>query len=212
MTITAQFIFDFGSPNAYLVHKVLPSIEQRTGVKFTYVPILLGGLFKLTNNRSPAEAFAGIPNKQAYDRLEIKRFVERYGLHAFRSNPYFPVNTLKLMRGACAAQLTGEFERYVDEIYKAMWEDQLKMDEDEIFADVLTRAGLDVPRILEYSQDPAVKARLVENTQHAFNQGAFGSPSFLIGKELYFGKDRLREVEEEIERQKQGTGPHEGAL
>src|SRR6476661_3799406 len=109
MTISAQFLFDVGSPNAYLVHKVLPAVEKRTGVQFTYVPILLGGLFKLTNNRSPAEAFAGIANKQAYDKLEIRRFVERHNLHAFRSNPFFPVNTLKLMRGACAAQVPAEF-------------------------------------------------------------------------------------------------------
>lgn len=202
MTISAQFLFDVGSPNAYLVHKVLPAVEQRTGVQFTYVPILLGGLFKLTNNRSPAEAFAGIANKQAYDKLEIRRFVERHGLHAFRSNPFFPVNTLKLMRGACAAQVPAEFDRYVDVVFKAMWEDQLKMDDDAIFFEVLTKAGLDAPRLIEQSQEPAVKARLLANTQYAYDHGAFGSPSFLIGDELFFGKDRLRDVEEEIERQK----------
>ena len=206
MTISAQFLFDVGSPNAYLVHKVLPSIEQRTGVKFTYVPILLGGLFKLTNNRSPAEAFAGIANKQAYDKLEVKRFVERHGLHAFKFNPFFPVNTLKLMRGACAAQVLGEFDQYVDVIFKAMWEDQLKMDEDAIFFEVLTKAGLDARRIVGQSQEPAVKARLLENTQYAYDHGAFGSPSFLVGDELFFGKDRLRDVEEEIGRQKQAGG------
>lgn len=207
MTISAQFLFDVGSPNAYLVHKVLPSIEQRTGVKFTYVPILLGGLFKLTNNRSPAEAFAGIANKQAYDKLELRRFVERHGLHAFRMNPFFPVNTLKLMRGACAAQALGQFDRYVDVIFKAMWEDQLKMDEDAVFIDVMTSAGLDAQRIVEQSQEPTVKARLLENTQYAHDHGAFGSPSFLVGDELFFGKDRLRDVEEEIERQKQAGSP-----
>jgi 2-hydroxychromene-2-carboxylate isomerase len=203
MTIPTQFLFDVGSPNAYLVHKVLPSIEERTGVKFTYLPILLGGLFKLTNNRSPAEAFAGIANKQAYDKLEMKRFVERHGLHAFRMNPFFPVNTLKLMRGACAAQVLGEFDSYVDTIFKAMWEEQLKMDDDAIFFGVLTKAGLDASRIVELSQEPAVKARLLENTQYAYEHGAFGSPSFLVGDELFFGKDRLRDVEEEIGRQKQ---------
>jgi 2-hydroxychromene-2-carboxylate isomerase len=203
MPISAQFLFDVGSPNAYLVHKVLPSVEQRTGVKFTYLPILLGGLFKLTNNRSPAEAFAGIANKQAYDRLEMKRFVERHGLQAFRMNPFFPVNTLKLMRGACAAQVLGEFDRYVDAIFKAMWEDQLKMDDDAIFFEVLTKAGLDARRLVELSQDPSVKAKLLENTQYAYDHGAFGSPSFLVDDQLFFGKDRLRDVEEEIERQKQ---------
>ncbi|HEX8886307.1 MAG TPA: 2-hydroxychromene-2-carboxylate isomerase [Noviherbaspirillum sp.] len=203
MTISVQFLFDVGSPNAYLVHKVLPPIEQRTGVKFTYLPILLGGLFKLTNNRSPAEAFAGIANKQAYDKLEMRRFVERHGLHAFKMNPFFPVNTLKLMRGACAAQVLGQFDRYVDAVFKAMWEDQLKMDDDAIFFEVMTKAGLDAQRIVELSQEPAVKAKLLENTQYAYDHGAFGSPSFLVGDELFFGKDRLRDFEEEIGRQKQ---------
>lgn len=100
MPVSVEFLFDFGSPNAYFCHRVIPAIEARTGVRFSHLPILLGGLFKLANNRSPAEAFAGIPNKQAYDRLEIERFVARHGLRAYRFNAHFPVNTLKIMRGA----------------------------------------------------------------------------------------------------------------
>src|SRR5688572_25222262 len=98
--VTVQFLFDFGSPNAYLSHMVIPDIEMRTGARFEYVPILLGGLFKLTGNRSPAEAFAGIKNKQEYQRLELDRFVKGHGLSAFVPNPYWPVNTLQIMRGA----------------------------------------------------------------------------------------------------------------
>ena len=83
--VTVEFLFDFGSPNAYLCHKLIPAIEARTGARFDYVPILLGGLFKLANNRSPAEAFAGIPNKRAYESLEMKRFIAKHGLRATAS-------------------------------------------------------------------------------------------------------------------------------
>jgi 2-hydroxychromene-2-carboxylate isomerase len=194
----ALFYFDFGSPNAYLSHKVIPKIEARTGVKFSYVPVLLGGLFKLTGNRSPAEAFAGIKNKLAYEGLETQRFVRKHGLTAYRPNPHFPVNTLKIMRGAVAAQRQGVFEPYVDAVYAAMWEQGLKMDDPEVIAAALTAAGLDAAALMAGTEDPEVKQALMDNTNAAFEAGAFGSPSFLVGGELYFGKDRLRDVEEAI--------------
>ncbi len=196
--VHVQFLFDFGSPNAYLCHQVIPSIVARTGAVFDYVPILLGGLFKLANNRSPVEAFAGIPNKQAYEQLEMTRFVARHGLSKYRFNPHFPVNTLKIMRGACAAQKLGCLPAYVDVVYAAMWEDGKNMDDGPTITSTLDAAGLDSGAILALSQDPEVKAMLMANTQAAHDRGAFGSPSFLIGRELWFGKDRLRDVEEAI--------------
>ena len=198
MSTTIEFQFDFGSPNAYCCHRVIPAIEARSGKRFSYTPVLLGGLFKLANNRSPAEAFAGIPNKRAYDRLEIERFVKKHDLSAYRFNPHFPVNTLKIMRGAVAAQALGCFERYVEAVYAAMWEQQRDMaDEAQILA-VLAAAGLDGPALLLKSQDPEVKAGLMANTERAHARGAFGSPTFFVGDDIYFGKDRLREVEEAI--------------
>lgn len=199
-TVNVEFLFDFGSPNAYLCHKVIPAIEARTGAVFEYVPILLGGLFKLANNRSPGEAFADIPNKQAYNRLEVERFVARHGLNRYRFNPFFPVNTLKIMRGACAAQDLGCFARYVEVVYAAMWEDGRNMSDDAVIAATLAEGGLDGAQIMAVSQQPEVKARLVQNTQSAHDRGAFGSPSFFIGQELWFGKDRLRDIEDEIVR------------
>jgi 2-hydroxychromene-2-carboxylate isomerase len=196
--VTAEFLFDFGSPNAYFCHKVIPAIEARTGVKITYVPILLGGLFKLANNRSPAEAFAGIPNKRAYDMLEIKRFVAKHRLDQYRFNPNFPVNTLKIMRGACAAQKLGCFERYVEVVYAAMWEDQKNMADDAVILETLNAAGLDGAAIIASSQEADVKAVLLANTESAHARGAFGSPTFFVNGEIWFGKDRLRDVEEEI--------------
>jgi 2-hydroxychromene-2-carboxylate isomerase len=195
---TVQFLFDFGSPNAYLCHKAIPAIESRTAVRFEYVPILLGGLFKLSNNRSPAEAYADIPNKRAYDRLEVQRFVARHGLVKFRANPFFPVNTQKIMRLAVAAQESGCAPGYVDAMYAAMWEQARNMDDAQEIEAVLKSAGLDGPALLARAQEPEVKARLAANTQSAFERGAFGSPTFFVGDAMYFGKDRLREVEEEI--------------
>ena len=88
--VKVEFHFDFGSPNAYLSHLVIPEIEKRTGAKFEYVPVLLGGVFKLTNNRSPAQSLAGIKNKPEYERLEMARFIKRHGITRFQSNPFFP--------------------------------------------------------------------------------------------------------------------------
>ncbi|HWS74032.1 MAG TPA: 2-hydroxychromene-2-carboxylate isomerase [Quisquiliibacterium sp.] len=198
--VKVEFLFDFGSPNAYLCHQVIPALEARTGVKFEYVPVLLGGLFKLANNRSPGEAYAAIPNKLAYERLEMRRFIEKHGLERFRFNPFFPVNTLKIMRGACAARKLGCFERYVDAVYAAMWEQEKNMAEDAVILDTLNAAGLDGAALMAASQDADVKAALIANTESAHARGAFGSPTFFVEGEIYFGKDRLRDVEEEIAR------------
>ena len=200
--VQVQFLFDFGSPNAYLCHKVLPGLASRTQVQIEYVPILLGGLFKLSNNRSPAEAFADIPKKRAYDQLEMARFVAKHQLGRFQMNPHFPVNTLKIMRLAVAAQALGCGPHCIDEVYAAMWEQGRNMSDDGEIAAVLADAGLDGASLLALAQAPDIKARLVANTQSAFDHGAFGSPSFLVGTALFFGKDRLRDVEDEILRQR----------
>jgi 2-hydroxychromene-2-carboxylate isomerase len=192
------FYFDFGSPNAYLSHRVIPAIEQRSGARFDYVPILLGGVFKLTNNKSPAEAFAGVKNKLAYEARETQRFVARHGLGAYRMNPHFPVNTLKIMRGAVAAQREGVFASYVEAVFAAMWEQGLKMDDPAVIAQALAAAGLDAAALLARAEDPEVKQALIANTEAAVAAGAFGSPTFVVAGELYFGKDRLRDVEEAL--------------
>jgi 2-hydroxychromene-2-carboxylate isomerase len=193
-----EFHFDFGSPNAYLSHLVIPAIEQRTGSKFQYVPVLLGGVFKLTNNRSPAESLAGIKNKPQYERLETARFIRRHGITKFQSNPFFPVNTLMIMRGAIAARAMGVFERYVDEMYRHMWAEPKKMDDPNIVRGVLDAAGFDSARWFELIQSAPVKDELLHNTERSVERGTFGSPTFFVDGEIFFGKDRLREVEEMI--------------
>ncbi len=201
---TLQFLFDFGSPNAYLCHRVLPEMAQRCGLQVDYRPILLGGLFKLANNRSPMEAYAGIPLKMAYERLEMQRFIARHGLSKFKFNPHFPVNTLQLMRGAVAAQQLGCFEPYAEAAFAALWEQGLKMDDPAVVAQALGAAGLDAGALFEASQQPQVKAALLANTQNAFDRGAFGAPTFFVGDQMYFGKERLVDIESLV-----GCGPAE---
>lgn len=195
-----QFLFDFGSPNAFLSHEAIPAIEKRTGVKFEYVPILLGGIFKATNNRSPAEALAGIKNKPEFNALETERFLKRFQVRPYVWNPFFPVNTLNLMRAAVAAQLEGVFEKYVEAAFHHMWVEPKKMDDPEVAIKALTASGLDAAKLFARAQEPDVKAKLIENTQGAVERGAFGSPTFFVGKEMFFGKEQLREVEELVSR------------
>jgi 2-hydroxychromene-2-carboxylate isomerase len=193
-----EFHFDFGSPNAYLAHLLVPKIEQRTGAPFEYVPVLLGGVFKLTNNRSPMESFQGVKNKLEYQRIETQRFIRRHGITRYAMNPFFPVNTLLIMRGAVAAQMEGVFDRYVDSVFRHMWAEPKKMDDLAVARAALDESGLDGARLIAMTQEPAVKDRLLANTQRSVERGAFGSPTFFVGDELFFGKDRLRDVEEEI--------------
>jgi 2-hydroxychromene-2-carboxylate isomerase len=193
-----EFHFDFGSPNAYLAHRVIPAMEARTGVRFRYVPVLLGGVFKATGNRSPVEAFAGIRNKLAYEQLEIQRFINRYGIEEFRPNPFFPVNTLAIMRGAAAAELDGTLAAYVNAVFHHMWEAPKKMDDPEVIRAALEDSGLDAAAIIARTQDPDVKAKLIANTEQSVARGTFGAPTFFVGNAIWFGKDRLRDVEEAI--------------
>jgi 2-hydroxychromene-2-carboxylate isomerase len=199
--LKVEFQFDFGSPNAYLAECAIGAIERRTGVKFDYVPVLLGGIYKLTGNMSPAESLRGVKNKPEYQALETQRFIRRHDITRFRQNPFFPVNTLMLMRGAVAAQFEGMFEPYFRAAYYHMWEEPKKMDDVEVFSTAFKSSGIDIERLMARAQLDDVKKRLIDLTNDAVARGAFGSPTFFVGKEMFFGKDQLRDVEEEIVRQ-----------
>ena len=198
MTKTVEFIFDFGSPNAYLAYTVLQDIARRTGAQVVLTPCLLGGFFKITGNQAPMTAFGGVQGKLAYEALETKRFVARHKLDRYQFNPHFPVNTLLIMRGLVAARRLGVEQTYLDTVMAAMWERGLKMDDPQVVAAALTEAGLDAKAILEATQDPDVKAELMANTEQAAARGAFGIPTFFVGDEMFFGKERLGQVEEEL--------------
>ena len=199
MSVTApQFLFDFGSPNAFLSHEAIPAIEKRIGARFEYVPVLLGGIFKATNNKSPAETLAGIKNKREFHAIETSRFLKRFQVKPYNWNPFFPVNTLNLMRAAVAARLDGVFEKYIDAAFHHMWVEPKKMDDPEIALAALTASGLDAKRLFARAGEADVKAKLIENTQSAVERGAFGSPTFFVGNEIFFGKEQLRDVEEMV--------------
>ena len=198
MSTNPEFLFDFGSPNAYLSHEAIPAIEMRTGVRFDYVPVLLGGIFKSTNHKSPAETLAGVKNKPEFMKLETERFIKRFDVQPYVWNPFFPVNTLNLMRAAIAAQFEGVFEKYVEAAFHHMWREPKKMDDPEVAVKALTSSGLDGAKLLARAQEADVKAKLIGNTQAAVDRGAFGSPTFFVGSEMFFGKEQLREVEEMV--------------
>jgi len=195
MTKTIEFIFDFGSPNAYLAWHGLQAMLDRTGAALDITPCLLGGIFKLTGNQAPWMSYANVKGKLDYERLEMTRFISLHGLTRFKMNPHFPVNTLILMRGAIAAKRDGELDAYVKAGLAAMWEDGENMSDPQVFSDVMTKAGLDGARLLAATQNPDIKSILAKNTDHAVTRGVFGIPTFFVGDEMFFGKDRLDQVE-----------------
>ena len=197
MAPNVEFLFDFGSPNAFLARRVIPEIERRTGAAFTPVPVLLGGIFKATGNQSPVQAYANIKNKLDYEMLEMERFRKRHGITDFRMNPFFPVNTLQLMRMAVAAENEGILPALMDAVSRHMWVEPKKMDDPATVKAALAESGLD-PALVDRAQAPDVKAKLVANTESAVARGAFGIPTFFVDGAIFFGKDRLRDVEEAI--------------
>jgi 2-hydroxychromene-2-carboxylate isomerase len=195
---TLELIFDFGSPNAYLCMKALPELLDRTGADLVITPCLLGGIFKATGNKAPMIQYADAPAKLAYEHLEMRRFIAKHGLTKFRLNPHFPVNTLTIMRGAIVADDEGVLDDYVDAVNRAMWEDGLKMDDPGVIATFLTANGFDGPALLARMQEPEIKAKLVANTEVAVARGVFGIPTFFVGDEMFFGKERLGQVVEAL--------------
>jgi 2-hydroxychromene-2-carboxylate isomerase len=191
MSKIVEFLFDVGSPNAYLAYARLPGIVGRTGATVLWTPMLLGGVFKATGNQAPGE----VPAKGDYVQLETTRFVARYGI-PYQRNPDFPINTLALMRGAVSHQMDGDFDAYMKLIFEAMWVHPQKLDDEAVLKSVLTEGGFDWDEFCDRIGRQAVKDRLRANTEDAAARGVFGAPSFFVGEELFFGQDRLDWVEE----------------
>ena len=196
MSATIEFYHDLASPNAYLANKVLKTIAKRQGATIKYTPILLGGVFKATNNQAPWLTFAPVKEKMSYMQVEMERFIARHGLTDYKFNPHFPLNTLMLSRGEVAADLAGEVEAYIAAGEALVWEDGMKMDDPEVFVEGFNSKGLDGQALLEQTQSQEVKDKLMANTEDAVQRGAFGVPTFFIGEEIFFGKDTLRDIED----------------
>jgi 2-hydroxychromene-2-carboxylate isomerase len=191
---TVEFYYDFSSPNAYLVHKVLPLITERYGAKLIWKPVLLGGVFKSTNNLAPMIAFKDIPGKVEYMRVEMARFIERHQT-PFLFNPHFPVNSLNLMRAAVYAQGKSWESKYIDAVFDAMWVDGKAMADPAVIAEVLNAADLPTKEIMNATQAPDVKASLADVTSAAVARGLYGLPAMFIGDEMFYGKDSLNDLE-----------------
>ena len=195
MRKSLEFYFDFGSPTAYLAHKRLGQLSTQYDLAVTYKPMLLGGVFKATGNNSPIT----IPAKGQYMMAhDLPRFAHRYGVE-INPNPFFPINTLNLMRTAIAAERLDCATRFINAVFDAVWVQEKNMGDSAVVAAVLTEHGLDAPALLALSQDPEVKAALITNTEAAVARGIFGTPTFFMDNEMYFGQDRLDFVEEALQ-------------
>ena len=197
-----DFIFDVASPNTYLAHKIIPGIEERTGAKFNYVPCLLGGIHKLSNNQPPFIAYADCKNKSDYQMLEIDRFVKQHGLTNYKFNSHFPPTTIQIQRGAIAAKELNIFEDYFECVIKAMWENDKNISDVEVLKSLLSESGFDVEAIMNIVTSQACKDKLIENTNNAVERGSFGVPTFFYDNQIFFGKDHLYQLEQYINSQK----------
>ena len=195
MTLAVEFFFDVGSPASWLAWTQLPKIAQATGREIEYRPMLLGGVFQATGNRSPME----VPAKGQYLMDDLQRFARRYGV-PFRHNPHFPINTLTLMRGATAVQMhqPERFSDYVQAVFRAIWVDGKDMNDPQVVASVLQAAGFDPAALMAQVSDPQVKERLKQVTQEAVARGVFGAPTFFVDGQMYWGQDRLDFVKEAL--------------
>ena len=189
---TIEFFFDYGSPASYLAYTQMPGIAQRTGAAIVYRPMLLGGVFKATGNQSPVT----IPAKGAWMMTDLPRFAKRYSVPYVR-NPHFPINTLNLMRGAIAAEMETRLIPYSDAVFRAIWVDQRRMEDPIVIGEVLRDAGFDPAAMMAAIGTTQVKEKLKANTEEAVSRGVFGAPTFFVGKDMFFGQDRLDFVEEE---------------
>lgn len=198
MTVTVDFIFDVTSPNVYLVNKCIPDIEKRTGVQFNYIPCLLGGIFKATGNQAPIFSMSNVKGRFEYERVEFMRFIKKHELFQFKMNSAFPVNTVLAQRVALVADQSGELRPFVDAALTAIWENNIKLDNAETITDIANAAGLNGQQLVEGAQADEIKAKLLSNSNAAVDRGCFGAPTFYVGEEMFFGKNTLQDVEDEI--------------
>ena len=197
-----DFIYDVATPNGYLAHKVIPEFEDRTHVKFNYIPCLAGGIFKLTNNTPPLIANADVKNKSDYFFIEMNRFIQKHKINQFKNNSYFPQNSLLIQRGAIAAQQLNIFKEYVDCTMSGMWEKDLNIQDKDVLKQALQEDGIDYKAIFNIIETKECKDQLIANTSWAVEKGAFGIPTFFIDDQIFFGKDHMYQLEEYISSKK----------
>ena len=200
MTKTIEFIFDFVSPNAYLVWWPLRDLVRRTGAELDVFPVFLGGMHKLTGNAPPMIRDADVKGKVEYSMLEMRRFIAKHGLSKYKLHPQFPFNSITLQRMLYAADQDGRGVQFVEAMLPAIWEEGVDVTNPEALGAAVQAAGFDAKDLFERSQTDEVKQGLIDNTQNAVERGAFGIPTMYVGGEMFFGKERLDQIEEELTR------------
>ena len=195
MSKSVEFFFDVGSPASYLAWTQLPALSEAAGAELIYRPMLLGGVFQATGNASPAS----VPSKGRYTNIDFARHAERYGV-PLSMNPHFPIITLMLMRGAAGVQMRmpERFQDYLRAVFKAMWIDEVNLNEPALVGKTLVQAGFEPAQIMALVNDPEVKAKLRATTEEAVARGVFGAPTMFVGDEMFFGQDRLNFVREAL--------------
>ena len=198
MTKRVELIFDFVSPNAYMIWWPLRDLIKRTGAELDVVPVFLGGMHRLTGNSPPFVRDAEIKGKNEYARLEMDRFLKRHGLGKFKMAPNFPFNSVTLQRMLLAADQDGRGVQFVECMLPAIWEEELDVSDAEAVGAVLSAAGFDAADLFRRAQTDEIKQGLIDNTQAAVDRGTFGIPTIYVGDEMFFGKERLGQIEEEL--------------
>jgi len=198
-----EFHFDFLSPNAYLAHRVIPGLEARTGVSFKYVPVAIMGQFKLTNNKPSPVQMEGVKNKPDYVALEMRRFCKKHNITYHWPKP-FPFDSRPFMAGTVIAEREGVSKAYIEAVFTAAYEERQDMAAPATHEQILSKGGFPKAAILAAQSDDSVKTELRKNVEESVARGTFGSPSFFVGDELFFGKDRMDQIEEQIALHKAG--------
>lgn len=200
MANRVELVFDFVSPNAYLVWWPLRELVNRCEAELDVIPVFLGGMHKLTGNAPPMIRDAEVKGKNEYAMLEMNRFITRHGLGKYRLHPQFPFNSITLQRMLFAADQDGRGVQFVEGLLRPLWEDGLDITSPEAIGAALTAAGFDAADLFARAQTDAVKQGLVANTDAVVARGAFGIPTMFVGPkgegEMFFGKERLGQIEE----------------
>ncbi len=196
MTKRVELVFDFVSPNAYLIWWPLRDLVNRHGAELVVLPAFLGGMHKLTGNAPPMIRDAEVKGKNAYAMLEMNRFIAKHGLTKWRMHPQFPFNSILLQRMLFAACEDGRGVDFAEVLLKAIWEESLDVSSPEAVGAVVGAAGFDAADLFARAQSDGVKQGLMAGTDAVVARGAFGIPTMWVGEEMFFGKERLGQIEE----------------
>lgn len=197
---TLEFFYDCGSPWTYLAFHRIEDVARAAAAELRWRPILVGGVFNAVNGSVYEQRAHPVPAKIRYHAKDLQDWARLYGI-AIRWPSVFPVNSVKAMRGALAAEEHGRLVPWSRAVFEAYWGEDRDVSRDDVLADVAAKVGLEPEAHLARLADPEIKARLRANTDALIERGGFGSPTiFVDGDDMYFGNDRLPLVEAALAR------------